>query len=299
VFFFYLAAPVAAISLTCFFIQNNIDTKSPWLINWQSYNQLLKADTATNDRLLCGNGKTYDVKLDNNPGCIYPSSTATSVMLVGDSNAEHYLPALRVFADTFHFSFTHRTSSTCPFLLDEKPVPWIMSEYQDSCQQYRKTLSTNIDKYSTLIIGGSWTSYDKKKQRQEFRQRFSDTIKQVATSHERIIILGKIPRFSQYNHQCAMRALRLPWLDCKTAYNNEQPDHDVNQFIRELANKYNNVYYFDMRHYLCNKDNCSPYFHDIPAYRDGGHLNAIGAIAIAQAMVDAKDPNLSIFTQLP
>ena len=174
-----------------------------------------------------------------------------------------------------------------------------MSEYQDSCQQYRQKLSTNIEQYSTLIIGGSWTSHDKKKQRKEFRQRFSDTIKKVAASHEKIIILGKIPRFSQYNNHCEIRALRLPWLHCKTRYNKEQPDHDVNQFIRELASQYNNVYYFDMRQYLCNKDACSPYFHDIPAYRDGGHLNAVGATAMAHAMVEAKDPSLSIFTHLP
>lgn len=307
----YLLLPVIVIVAATQWVTHNITQQASWVIDWPRYEAAIKVDqqaygnavaiNQTSDEYLsCSSGTVYDQRLDNNPYCYYPlNASPPRIIVVGDSNADHFLPMIRSFADTYRFSFTHRTQKTCPFFLDDKPIDWIFQEYQPACQAYRAFMLSHLNDYDTFIIGGTWTAYDKKTQRHAFRERLTHTVAMLSQAGKTVVLLGKIPRFSAYNHYCESRAVKLSWLQCHAQYNFEQPEHEANLFLRDLANRYANVRYFGIRNSLCTHTACSPYFEGATVYADGDHLNRAGAAAVAKSLLRKQDPSLAVFQHLP
>lgn len=309
IFYRYLIIPVIFITLLCSLLLYCIDRKSLPFIDWTQYEtESARINAITMDTeqypFNCGRGYKFKPDLYQKPACVFPASAYPSVILVGDSNAKHYLGAIRTFADFYHFSFRNLTQSTCPFLLDNQPTPEVPDKYVAGCQQYREFMASEIHAYDTVIIGGSWTQYDQEqtptpdKTLLSFRQRFSNTIQQLSSTGKHIIILGKMPTFSDYQHDCSLRQIRLPWLNCAERYTIEQPDYDINHFMRDLADQYDNVDYFDLRSSVCNGLHCSPYFHGNPVYSDRGHLSLEGAQMLTENLLRTQNSSLTMFSHL-
>jgi hypothetical protein len=115
-----------------------------------------------------------------------------------------------------------------------------------------------------------------------------------------VIILGKVPVFPNYNKDCGRRAIRAGWLglDCREQVRNRLPDHDINQFIKELATGLDNVDYFSIRDLLCRKGYCSPYLDNRPVYFNTDHLSIEGSRLVGEALVRNGSPSLEIFMKL-
>jgi len=237
----------------------------------------------------------FDLKAYEQDRCVYPENIdKANVFLIGDSNAAHYLGMLRVFSDHYGFSIRNATQSSCPMVFDNE-FKWVGSRYKKGCSIYSHSIENETKKYDTVIVGGSWNGYYRKK---GFQEEFSKTIEQLSKNTKYVILLAKVPLFPKYNKDCEIRAIRLNSLECSTRFNNTLTDNISNTFLRDIANKYSNVHYFDARKQLCKNGSCSPYIDGNPVYYDGGHLSMKGSEQIGKTMIEANDPMLHVFDHL-
>ncbi len=237
----------------------------------------------------------FDVKAFYEDRCIYPQNTKkANALLIGDSNAAHYLSMFMVFAERYGFSIRNATQSACPMVFNGEP-DWIPPKYKKACSLYRHSIAKEAMKYDTVIIGGIWYSYYSK---EGFKENFEKTIKKISSNVKHVILLAQVPTFPGYNKECEIRAIRLNHLNCSLRYKNTRKDHISNQYLRKIAKKYTNVSFFDIRNQLCQDDECSPYLDGKPIYYDVGHLSMKGSKSIGERMLQTKDPMLKLLKYL-
>ena len=300
VFFGYFMIPATVLSILCLLTINGIQNTSPYLYDWSKYHGLeAQIAPAYMFEYNC-QYSLFDPDAFNQKRCVYPENTKPSAILIGDSNAAHYLGMLRVFADHFGFSLRNATQNSCPLLLDGKPVTWVCPQYNKGCNIYLASLLSELKKYDTIIVGGSWNNYDEPYSRKEFRERFSKTIKLLATQAKLVIILGKVPVFPNYNKNCEARAIRAAWLglNCREHVINNLPDHEINLFLQDLSTKFDNVKYFNVRSQLCRDGFCSPYLDGKPVYFNTDHLSMEGSIRIGKALINSNSSMIKIFNEI-
>lgn len=297
VFWLYFIVPATLVILVSIVTIQGVKNKDNFVFPWR---ELVQATTDTlpayADKYNCQTPK-FDKKIYEDSRCIYPANIeSASVFLVGDSNASHYLGMLRIFANHFNFDLRNATQSSCPLVFDGE-IDWIKPRIRKHCSIYRHSVFQEIIKYDTVIIGLSWDDYFKAG-KEEFKNGFEDTLRQVSSKTKRIILLGKIPKMRSYNKDCEVRSIRLGNLNCSTRFNNNRPDVEANSWLRDIASKYPNVEYFDVRNQLCIQDECSPYLNGKPVYYDGGHLSTKGSERIGLKMLEQRSPALRVFERI-
>jgi len=157
---------------------------------------------------------------------------------------------LRVFSEEFDFSIRNVTHSDCPLILDGE-FEWIKQSVKKGCSQYRHSIFNEAKQYSTVVIGGSWDHYYA---HNEFVEGFEQTIQKLSKNVKRVVILAKVPIFPGYKNKCEILSLNFSNLSCSTRYINQKKEDISNHYLRKLANKYDNVQYFDIRDMICNGD---------------------------------------------
>jgi peptidoglycan/LPS O-acetylase OafA/YrhL len=225
---------------------------------------------------------------------VYPKNHKPTVFLTGDSNAAHYLGMIRVFADHYGFTVRNASQSACPPVFNNIEYPWIGKKYREGCLIYRNTIFKEAIKYDTVILGGNWSSYDYK----EFRSALEKTIDKLSKNVKKVIVLGKIPIMKTYSKDCAIRSLKMRWIDCAKKFKNSKKEVNINKFVKQLTEKYSNVSYFDIRNQTCKGEECSPYLEGKPLYYDRGHLSMSGSKLIGETMIKTNDPMLKVFEKI-
>ena len=290
VFIYYFILPAIVITSISILTLTAIENKSDFIFPWAKVEQVkMNTRAAYRYSYNCQYGK-FDKNAYFSDRCIYPDRNKPTFFLIGDSNAAHYLGMIRVFSDYFGFSVRNATQSSCPLLLNGE-YTWINRKYNEGCSIYRHSIKEQAVKYDSLIIGGSWNSYDK----QEFKEQFTSTIDDLAGKVTNIILLGKVPLMPGYSKDCALREIKMPWLNCANRFKNTKNEVSINLFIENVAKKYTNVSYFDIRNQLCNGNECSPYLSNKPLYFDDGHLSMVGSKIIGEYMLKNNDPMLKVF----
>jgi len=237
----------------------------------------------------------FDLNAYNAKRCIYPQDAdKADAFLIGDSNAAHYLGMLRVLAKHYGFTLRNASQSACPPVINEK-FSWVNHTYKKGCDIYTHSLSKEVLKYNTIILGGEWEAYFYKK---GFKKGFEKTLKYLVKHNKHVIILLEVPTFPKFDNKCEEKALKIKSLHCQTAYNKKESDTNANKFMRKLAKKYPNVETFDIRHLLCKNGMCSPYLDGMPIYYDGWHLNMKGSEILGKKMLINHDPALKVFKDI-
>ncbi len=298
-FTFYFFLPVAVISMLCVAIFFSIRWQTPHVYDWQAYQKTLDTKPAYWYDYNC----QFSQFSENNFGekrCTYPENTQANVLLVGDSNAAHYVGMLRVFSEHYNFSIKNITQSSCPFLLTQNPplVSEVKQRYKPGCQTYLTFIPDNLDEYDIILIGGSWHYYEKHGGN-NFKQALKETIDILLKKNKTIILLAKNPMFKNYNIDCEVRKVRITSLECNsTRFNTPDVDLPINVFLQELASNSNQVYYFDAKSEICSRGTCSPYLNGSPVYFDGGHYSILGSKKIGESMIQTGNPHLAPFSQI-
>lgn len=274
-----------------------IAVKNPLIYEWQKY-AAIKFDTrATNAYPFSCQYDNFPVKAFALERCISPLGTHPTVLLVGDSHAAHYMGMLRVFADHYGFSFRNATQSSCAMLLDVSNQRWVSEKYARGCTTYRSAVKSQLSKYDTVIIGGSWINYDQL-WGEEFRLKFKNTLSTVSSQVKNVIVLADVPSVLGYHRECPSRSIRMPHLQCETRYLKNSEAASINKYLHVLSDTYPNVHIFDIRGQLCKDDMCSPYFNGNPVYYDSGHLSMVGSQEMGEKMIKDNDPYLSVFEKI-
>lgn len=295
VFLWYFIVPAIAIVAVSAITNKAIKHKNEFIFPWKKLSEVNSNTLPVYKYKYSCQYSLFDVKAYSEDRCVYPENIDNAdVFLIGDSNAAHYLGMLRVFAEHYGFSIRNATQSACPMIFDNK-FKCINPQFEKGCKIYRRTVSKEVKKYNTVIVGVSWDSYYSRK---GFKKSFKNTLDQLSKDAQHVILLGKVPRFPGYNKECEIRAIRLTGLNCSSRFNNKNKESTVNKYLRGMANKYSNVEYFDIQSQLCRGPECSPYLDNVPVYYNGGHLSMKGSEQIGEKMIQTKDPMLYVFEYL-
>src|SRR5207237_4638300 len=120
-----------------------------------------------------------------------PAGKPAGTLLWGDSHAAHFVGLLGTIAADAGLQLRNASYSACPPLFGGN---WSYPPYKAGCDRFRALLETQIDAgaFKTLVIGGEWTAYDTNP---AFRPALEATIRRIAATGTRVVLLGQVPLF--------------------------------------------------------------------------------------------------------
>jgi peptidoglycan/LPS O-acetylase OafA/YrhL len=292
----YYILPVVFLGTVSVSLAYGIKAHSPYIYDWKEYSKVVDVTPNWKYKYNC-QYTTFGTQILDEDECIFPKDKPYKTLLIGDSNAAHFIGMIQAFSLEYKFSFKNLTQSSCPPLIQTKALEWVDPKYQKGCSAYRAFLSNNLDKYEHIIIGGDWSDYDRF---EDFRPLFIETIKELAEKTKKITILAKIPTFQNYNVECEKRRVKIRNLDCSLTrydqvYDNLSAISSVNNFIKDVSKQHNNVSFFTIDDILCPNNVCSPTIENQFVYADGGHLHMKGSRQIGEYILNSHNEKTLLF----
>jgi peptidoglycan/LPS O-acetylase OafA/YrhL len=292
----YYILPVVFLGTVSVSLAYGIKTQSPYIYDWKEYSKVVDVTPNWKYKYNC-QYTTFGTQVLDEDECIFPKDKPYKTLLIGDSNAAHFIGMIQAFSLEYEFSFKNLTQSSCPPLIQTKALEWVDPKYQKGCSAYRAFLSNNLEKYEHIIIGGDWSDYDRF---EDFRPLFIETIKELAEKTKKITILAKIPTFQNYNVECEKRRVKIRNLDCSLTrydqvYDNLSDISSVNNFIKDVSKQHNNVSFFTIDDILCPNNICSPTIENQFVYADGGHLHMKGSRQIGKYILNSHNEKTLLF----
>lgn len=296
-FLYYFVIPAIIIFSISMVTITAIKNKSDFIFPWKKMEHIdsntLQA-SAYKDNCQC---TLFNIDIYTQKQCVYPMNIdKANVFLIGDSNAGHYLGMLKVFAKEYGFSIRNASQNACPMVFNNN-FDWISGIYKKGCSSYIESIAKEAKKYDTVFIGGAWDYYYAKK---DFAEPFEQTIAELSKNVKHVILLGQVPYFGSYSKECEQRSIRIKSLNCSKRFDYKYKgiQSKSNKFVQSIANKYDNVEYFNIINQLCSNGKCSPYLNGVPVYFNTNHLSMKGSELIGKNMLHTDDPMLNIFDKL-
>lgn len=217
------------------------------------------------------------------PKCVVGagSPSAKRVLLLGDSNAAHYVGMVAALARQGGFSFRNLEAGTCPPVMGDVSAFVPLARLKD-CTASHKVWATAIADAEVLILGGTWNEYDHTSA--TFLPMLKAQIARFAAAGKTVVILGKIPVIAGFDRLCEEKAIRYPYMQCDGGSNTLAPDvARINRMLRDFAAATPNVRYFDIEHVICPNGNCSIRGKtNAMLYFDKHHLSVAGSIEVGK-----------------
>lgn len=234
----------------------------------------LRALTARSYRFsyVCQEKRLSDSDLEKYD-CVLGADTAREpdVILWGDSNASHYVGMIAGFARAAGFKFRNVAVGACPGI-DGDPAPFVTAERLADCRASLAVARSGLEDFDVVILSSSWTSYEGSRAR--LMRRVMATAERLSRKGKFVILLGKVPTISRYDHRCQEKALSIPLLDCPNPHNPVAAEiKAVNIGLRAFAARHDSIAYFDAGPYLCPQGECAAFDRQgRQVYRDFSHI---------------------------
>ncbi|WP_282040779.1 acyltransferase family protein [Halomonas alimentaria] len=227
---------------------------------------------------VCQTGHFSETLLTKDRCVIGPKDQVPSVLIWGDSNAAHYVGYLKVIAEELGVTMRNANHGSCvPFF--NNASEFVAPKREESCSKFNQAIKGEFEKYNTVVIGASWTSYASRSDL--FEKELRETIGIVSDRVESVIIAKKIPIFRGYDRLCAQKSISIPFMGCRERSEMvDNGDHAVNELIEQVAGQYENVTTISIRDHICDGSSCRAYLNDMPIYFDSGHLSLLGSEAL-------------------
>ncbi|MEZ0470917.1 acyltransferase family protein [Luteimonas salinilitoris] len=238
---------------------------------------------------------TYDPKLVTHRKCVIGEAgaverNAVRALLVGDSNAAHYIGVLGAIAESEGFAFRNLSVSSCPPLFGGGDKYGKPTDRQ-GCSRYRAQIRKQTRKYPYVLLGAQWTSHSRT---EGFEKDLNATLRELGRNGATVVLLGQVPRFASFNQNCEIARISKPALECEAASGGGVVPR-INERLKELANRYSHVEYMDVSDIICPKGACSPYLASAPIYFDAGHLSMTGSWDVGREIVAGGIPLADVF----
>ncbi|MEV1328686.1 acyltransferase family protein [Micromonospora costi] len=224
--------------------------------------------------------------------CVYGKQDApTTIALVGDSHADHWVPAVREAAEANGWRLVVHTKSGCPFLtaeirLDGRPY--------SSCTQWNRAVRAALvgpDRPDILItthseypIMGVPAQDVRSAMARELRKTWSGMVADgvpVVVLRDTPLHLKNIPECVSENlkhlTKCAMPRANALLLGGGPAQEEAAADLDGVRLI-------------DLNDWICPADRCAPVIGGVLVWRDANHLTATYAATLAPRLSAALKP---------
>jgi peptidoglycan/LPS O-acetylase OafA/YrhL len=151
---FALIPTAATVALSYLLISGN--GHWPW-ISQEAENRLATIQPAGRAEYVCQAGLLRDV-VPRLRRCLVNADREPSILMWGDSNAAHYVGALREIAIHEGFGFRNIAHASCPPLLGGAEQ-YVAERVKDACNFSSNLVQSMIPNYETIIISASWDAY--------------------------------------------------------------------------------------------------------------------------------------------
>lgn len=227
------------------------------------------------------------------------TENAPSVFLIGDSNAAHYVGALTSELGVDGVSMRNATMGSCPPLIDSI-ADYAPVNRKQSCANGMPRIWEAAMQFDKIIISASWTAYQK--QNTNFQSEFERQLKKLTDQGKQVLLLGKAPRFPEYDRLCREKALTMPWVNCDVP-KAKLPDDIIkaNQWLQSLASRSSQVYYADFNHFFCdNALTCSVYGKDgQKLFYDAEHITSSASWKLGKYVDDPEIKEFLLKSKAP
>ena len=226
-------------------------------------------------------------EISRSKDCIVGVGEKVDAVLVGDSNASHFVGFLSEIAKESGVSFRNLEIGSCPTI--SKPKGTALPARVKDCEEGYPILSSLMDQHTHIIIGNSWSDYQKS------NPNYLDTLFAEINPHitrgKRITFLLKVPVHDGYDRRCKQKQLSVKNMNCKV------PDAPIsesvfltNKKIVEFASKHPNVDTIDISNLLCKNGMCSIYDENgLSQYYDRSHLNSESSHRLGKRWLSSKN----------
>lgn len=209
---------------------------------------------------------------------------APRALLIGDSNAAHYVGMIGAFGRAQGFRFRNMASGVCPPIIGD-PKPFVPPHRVADCREASAIFREATKGFPVVIISASWGAYYERSA--AFANAFQDTMQALTRQGKVIILIGKVPPVDGFDRRCREKAIGYPLLKCPGA--TAAPAQyvlDINSALRDFAERNANVEYFDATAHLCPRDICSAMSPDgTPKYYDPHHLTLSASWQLGETIV--------------
>lgn len=222
------------------------------------------------------------------------------VALFGDSMADHWTPLIAKFANDENLTFRQVTNGGCGLFFGID-IPAKPASTASECSHYQREARKFIDANPGLkvaVLSGYW---EKWLSRIEFREtgegvapasaqqtpKFDAALKQtleVFTSRGiRVELIGQIPIYSVLPVRCLVSKIsrKEDTAACGLTRQDAVAQARLSNAALERAASSNPMVSFSLpTRYMCQEKMCSPILDGTLLYKDAGHINRYGAVAL-------------------
>lgn len=210
---------------------------------------------------------------------------AKDILLMGDSNAAHFVGVIATFAEQSGFRFLNLEAGSCPPLLTDI-TPFVSVKRLAACTASQQVWRKALNDTKVVIMGGTWNEYQGASA--TFLPALFEQVRQLEADGKTVILMGKIAVIDGFDRLCREKALRYPNKNCIAGRNALSEEIvSMNARLKQFAAASRTVRYFDVNEYLCPQGSCSAYSKEGNSlYFDKWHLSMAGSWQVGKAIYD-------------
>ena len=204
------------------------------------------------------------------PVCYYGKKGGTRIVLLGDSHALHWMPALDLIGKAYNYEIIPIAKVNCAFM-DVKLYAYRLGHSYTSCTKWRANVVTKIAQLNPALVIVSQTWYREEGKPNEIRpQYYADAIGRMLDKIPYPTLIFSDTPFGQNNIPTCLARNRSNVAKCvvtkAAAYGERGHTRDL------LLAQQRNLPVFDFTQALCPGTKCAPIIDGRVVYHDHHHL---------------------------
>ena len=213
------------------------------------------------------------------PVCYYGKQGGTRIVLLGDSHALHWMPALDLIGKAYNYEIIPIAKVNCAFM-DVKLYAYRLGHSYTSCTKWRANVVTKIAQLNPALVIVSQTWYREEGKPNEIRpQYYADAIGRMLDKIPYPTLIFSDTPFGQNNIPTCLARNRSNVARCvvtkAAAYGERGHTRDL------LLAQQRNLPVFDFTAALCPGTKCAPIIDGRVVYHDHHHLTTTMAKYLA------------------
>ena len=222
-------------------------------------------------------------------------------LLVGDSHANHFsgfMDELGKAAGVRGYDMTRSQTAFLPgvdfwTLREGKP------DHHENFVPRNRYISDLLkrEQYRYVVLAASWSGYfgagsllknGTQEGEEAFKVGMRAALREAQAASQKVVVLEMVPTLPPGLHDCSLRNERFKLADDCTVpiARHEAQTAGVRAVFDELRREFPDVVWVDPAKSMCAEGRCMTELDGLPLYKDGGHLNDLGARLLARKWLE-------------
>lgn len=221
-----------------------------------------------------------------------PTDADHTTVLMGDSIAGQWFPAVAQWAGKSGWRVLVVTKSSCPMV--DQPIFYArIGRMYTECAAWREHALQQVASIKPdLVLLGSVSTYDFTQT--QWIDGTTRVLKVIAGSSGHVFLLRGTPHLPFDGPDClAANSGRPEWLGlpsaCSASYHDEQNEH-VYQWLQQASRSFANVSVIDLNDNICPHGMCEAERDGVVVFRDSQHMTATFATSLSDVLGEKLGP---------